>query len=53
MIWTAVQNIRVKAQECGEQDKPESSWSHSVIQPLIEHALEYMPWQNRVRVDVM
>jgi hypothetical protein len=53
MIWAAIQDIRAKAQKCGEHDKPESSWSHEVIRPLIEHALKYTPWQDRVQVEVV
>jgi hypothetical protein len=46
VIWAAVQDLYVKAQRCGELEKPESSWSHEVIRPLIEHALKYTPWQS-------
>jgi hypothetical protein len=53
MIWVAIQDIRAKSQKCGEQEKSESSWSHEVIRPLIEHALKYTPWQDRVQVEVV
>jgi hypothetical protein len=53
VIWAAIQDIYAKAQKCGEQDKPESSWSHEVIRPLIEQALKYTAWQNKVQVEVV
>ena len=53
MVWAAVQDIRANAQDCGEEDKPESSWSREVIQPLIRLALKYTPWQDRVQVEVV
>lgn len=53
IIWMAVQDIRVDAQECGEDNKPESSWSHEVVRPLIKNALKYTPWQNRIRVELV
>jgi len=52
-IWMAIQDIRIDAKMCGEQNKPESSWSHEVIRPLIDNALKYTPWQNRVRVEIV
>jgi signal transduction histidine kinase len=52
-IWMAIQDIRVNAKMCGEQNKPESSWLHEVIRPLIENAIKYTPWQNRVRVEIV
>ena len=52
-IWKAIQKLRIKAQKCGERDKPESSWSHEVIRPLIEYALEYTPWQDTINVEIV
>jgi len=53
IIWIAIQDIRVDAKTCGEQNKPESSWCNEVIRPLIKNALKYTPWQNRVRVEIV
>jgi hypothetical protein len=52
-VWKAMQKLRIKAQRCGELEKPESSWSHEVIRPLIDLALEYTPWQDTVYVESM
>jgi hypothetical protein len=53
VVWAAILDIYIKAQKCGELDKPESSWSHEVIRPLLEHSLKYTPWQDRVQVEIM
>lgn len=53
VVWAAIQDIYIKAQKCGELDKPESSWSHEVIRPLLKHSLKYTPWQDRVQVEIM
>jgi hypothetical protein len=53
MIWMQIQEIRDEAQQCGEEDRPESEWSHTVIRPLIKYAVKYTPWDDRTMVRVM
>jgi len=52
-VWMAIQEIRIDAKDCGEENKPEASWSHEVIRPLIKNALKYTPWQNRIKLELV